>query len=34
MLDNFSENYLIKKLEQIQNKGLNDLIKLKKNMMN
>ena len=30
MLDNFSENYLIKKLEQIQNKGLNDLNKIEK----
>ena len=31
MLDNFSENYMIKKLDQIQNKGLNDLNKIEKN---
>ena len=31
MLDSFSENYMIKKLDQIQNKGLNDLNKIEKN---
>jgi hypothetical protein len=31
MSDNFSENYMIKRLEQIQNKGLYELNKIEKN---